>query len=109
MKEFISKYQKAVVGTGAVAVLIVCYLQQKELAKLRIQASIHKEVGVPIEGDSVISKLIYSLERENDSLTNELFIERVDGARHEITREEILSKYPKVAKEYDEFYNHNTE
>ena len=35
MKEFISKYQKAIVGTGAVAVLVLCYFQQKELAKLR--------------------------------------------------------------------------
>jgi hypothetical protein len=38
-----------------------------------------------------------------------LFNERVDAGRHEVTREEILTKYPKVAKEYDEFYSHNTE
>ena len=37
MKEFIAKYQKAIVGTGAVAVLVVCYFQQKELSKLRIE------------------------------------------------------------------------
>jgi hypothetical protein len=35
MKEWIAKYQKAIVGTGAVAVLVICYLQQKELARLR--------------------------------------------------------------------------
>ena len=33
MKEFIAKYQKAIVGTGAVAVLVICYFQQKELTK----------------------------------------------------------------------------
>ena len=38
MKEWISKYQKAIVGTGAIAVLVVCYFQQKELAKLRGEA-----------------------------------------------------------------------
>jgi len=37
MKEWIAKYQKAIVGTGAVAVLVVCYFQQKELAKLRTE------------------------------------------------------------------------
>ena len=40
MKEWIAKYQKAIVGTGAVAVLIICYFQQKELAKLRSEQKI---------------------------------------------------------------------
>lgn len=38
MKEWIAKYQKAIVGTGAVAVLTLCYFQQKELAHLRVQS-----------------------------------------------------------------------
>ena len=51
MKEFISKYQKAIVGTGAVAVLVLCYFQQKELAKLRSE---HVEVStVPYVIDSI--------------------------------------------------------
>lgn len=105
MKEFISKYQKAIVGTGAVAVLIVCYLQQKELAKLRAEPKIEVYTG----GDIQKGKVIDSLTNLTDSLRDELFIERVDAGRHEITREEILGKYPKIAKEYDEFYSHNTE
>jgi hypothetical protein len=40
MKEFIAKYQKAIVGTGAVAVLVVCYFQQRELSKLRAEQKI---------------------------------------------------------------------
>lgn len=52
---------------------------------------------------------IQKLTKEVDSLHDELFIEKVESGRHEITREEILSKYPKVAKEYDEFYSHKTE
>lgn len=44
-----------------------------------------------------------------DSLRDELFIEKVDAGRHELTREEIFGKYPKVAKEYDEYYSHQTE
>lgn len=105
MKEFISKYQKAIVGTGAVAVLVICYLQQKELAKLRAEPKIEVYTG----GDIQKGKLIDSLTNVTDSLRDELFIERIDAGRHEITREEILGKYPKIAKEYDEFYSHNTE
>ena len=105
MKEFISKYQKAIVGTGAVAVLVICYLQQKELAKLRAEPKIEVYTG----GDIQKGRLIDSLTNVTDSLRDELFIERIDAGRHEITREEILGKYPKIAKEYDEFYSHNTE
>ncbi len=47
MKEFIAKYQKAIVGTGAVSVLLICYLQQKELAKLRSE----KKIEIVIAGD----------------------------------------------------------
>jgi hypothetical protein len=44
-----------------------------------------------------------------DSLYDELFIEKVDASRHELTRDEILNKYPKVKKEYEDYYNHQTE
>ena len=46
---------------------------------------------------------------ERDSLRDELFIERVDAGRHELTREDILNKYPKVKKEYEDYYSHQTE
>jgi hypothetical protein len=49
------------------------------------------------------------LREQVDSLRDELFIEKVDAGRHELTREEIFGKYPKVAKEYDEYYSHQTE
>ena len=48
MKEWISKYQKAIVGTGALAVLVLCYFQQKELSKLK-QGTLE---GYHIEGIS---------------------------------------------------------
>jgi len=105
MKEFIEKYQKAIVGTGAVAVLVVCYFQQKELTKLRAEPKIEVYTG----GDIQKGKLIDSLTNLSDSLRDELFIERVDAGRHEVSREEILGKYPKIAKEYDDFYSHQTE
>lgn len=44
-----------------------------------------------------------------DSLRDELFIEKSDNGRHEITRDEIFNKYPQVGKEYNQFYEHETE
>ena len=44
-----------------------------------------------------------------DSLRDELFIEKTDNGRHEITRDEIFNKYPQVGKEYNQFYEHETE
>ena len=63
MKEWIAKYQKAIVGTGAVAVLILCYFQQKELSKLRSEQI--KVYNVPHNVDSLITL--------KDSLYDELF------------------------------------
>ena len=58
MKEFIQKYQKAIVGTGAVSVLLICYFQQKELTKLRKEAKIQSEIKADKKTtDSLLNKL----------------------------------------------------
>jgi hypothetical protein len=45
-----------------------------------------------------------------DSLRDELFNEKADNGRYELTVDEFLkSKYPKVGKEFDEYFNHETE
>ena len=44
-----------------------------------------------------------------DSLNEELFNKELEIGKHELTREEVLSKYPKVKKEYYLFYKHKTE
>jgi hypothetical protein len=63
MKEFISKYQKAIVGTGAVAVLVLCSLQQKELQTLRAELK-RDTLSTPIEEEHIVDSLI----AESDSL-----------------------------------------
>jgi hypothetical protein len=60
-------------------------------------------------GDITFSKETDSVLSIVDSLRDELFIERVDAGRHELTRGDILNKYPKVKKEYEKYYNHQTE
>jgi len=98
MKEFISKYQKAIVGTGAVAVLVICYLQQKELSKLRAEQKMEVVVG----GDIQKAQLI-------DSLQSELFVAQTISARYEIALELLKEENPKAGKVFQDFMEHETE
>jgi hypothetical protein len=50
-----------------------------------------------------------SLKIKVDSLETELFILNTELTRHEITREEIFYKYPKVGEEYQYFITNFTE
>jgi len=98
MKEFIAKYQKAIVGTGAVAVLVVCYFQQKELSKLRAEQKIEVVVGGDIEKTNLI-----------DSLHDELFQAKVENGRYELSLEHLYEVNPKAGKQFSDFMEHETE
>jgi hypothetical protein len=98
MKEWIAKYQKAIVGTGAVAVLVVCYFQQKELSKLRAEQKIEVIIGGDIEKANLI-----------DSLHDELFQAKVQNGRYELSLEHLYEVNPSAAKEFDDFMAHETE
>jgi hypothetical protein len=98
MKEWITKYQKAIVGTGAVAVLVVCYFQQKELSKLRAEQKIEVIVGGDIEKANLI-----------DSLHDELFISKVQNGRYELSLQHLYEINPKAGKEFEDFMEHETE
>lgn len=78
MKEFIQKYQKAIVGTGAVSVLLICYFQQKELTKLRKENSV-----------IVSARKVDSLQRVIDSLDTELFMAKTMNGRYELALEHL--------------------
>ena len=99
MKEFIQKYQKAIVGTGAVAVLVLCYFQQKELAKLRSE---HVEV-------STVPYVIDSMQNVVDSLHDELFIRHIENGRYEATFDHLKEVNPKLGKEMEDWMAHETE
>jgi hypothetical protein len=98
MKEWIAKYQKAIVGTGAIVVLVVCYFQQKELAKLRGEQKIEVVVGGDIQKANTI-----------DSLNSELFILQTQIGRYELSLEHLYEINPKAGKEFTEFMEHETE
>lgn len=78
MKEFIQKYQKAIVGTGAISVLLICYFQQKELSKLRKENNVI--VSVP---------KVDSLQKVIDSLDTELFMSKTMNGRYELALEHL--------------------
>jgi hypothetical protein len=98
MKEFIQKYQKAIVGTGAVAVLVICYFQQKELSKLRAEQKIEVVVGGDIETANII-----------DSLNDELFILQTQNGRYELSLEHLYEVNPIAGKEFTTFMENETE
>jgi len=98
MKEFIAKYQKTIVGTGAIAVLVVCYFQQKELTKLRAGEKIEVVVGGDIQKANTI-----------DSLNEEIFILHTQNGRYELSLEHLYEVNPKAAKEFTNFMENETE
>lgn len=91
MKEFIQKYQKAIVGTGAITVLILCSLQQKELQSLRSQLK-----------DNVVVT-------DADSLRSEIFILETEMGRWELALEHLYEVNPTAGKEFTQFMEHETE
>ena len=105
MKEFIAKYQKAIVGTGAVSVLLICYFQQKELAKLRSEPKIELHTG----GDINRGKIIDSLQNRCDSLEAELWPASVELGRYQMAYEIFLERNPKAAKQYGTIISEETE
>lgn len=58
---------------------------------------------------SPLKEQIKTIEKTRDSLHDELFIIKTELMRHEITREEILSKHKKVYDEYNTYLSTQTE
>ena len=98
MKEFIQKYQKAIVGTGAVAVLVVCYFQQKELSKLRSEQKIEVVMGGDIQKANTI-----------DSLQSELFVQETIVTRYETALELLKEEDKKAADKFELILTTQTE
>ena len=98
MKEWIAKYQKAIVGTGAVAVLVVCYFQQKELAKLRAEHKVEVVVGGDIQKAQTI-----------DSLNSELFVQQTTVTRYEVALELLREQDKKAADKFELILTTQTE
>ena len=98
MKEWIAKYQKAIVGTGAVSVLLICFLQQKELSKLRAEQKIEVLMGGDIQKAQSI-----------DSLQSELFVQHTINMRYEMALEMLKEENPSAAEAFELILTTKTE
>jgi hypothetical protein len=105
MKEFIQKYQKAIVGTGAVAVLVVCYFQQKELSKLRAEQKIEVVVG----GDIQKANTIDSLQNVIDSIRDENMPLQIQLGRYDVALELLREEDKKAAEKFELILTTQTE
>jgi hypothetical protein len=106
MKEWIAKYQKTIIGVGAVSVLLICYFQQKELAKLR---AVVNKPHIVAGADSLNKKTMDSLLIVNDSLYNENFFNKNVVGRYEMTIQFLYEKNPTAAKQFEDYFNNETE
>jgi hypothetical protein len=89
MIQFFIKHSKELTIAGALSVLTICYFQQRELTKLRIETQTQTQII--------------------DSLNDENFINRIDLGRYELTLDHLKEVNPKVGKEMEEWMSHETE
>jgi hypothetical protein len=105
MKEFIQKYQKAITGTGAIAVLVVCYSQQRELSKLRAEQKIEVVVG----GDIQKAQTMDSLMNVIDSIRAENLPLQVENGRYYMALELLREEDKKAADLFQSILETQTE
>ena len=105
MIDFINKYKQAFTVIGALSVLTICYLQQKELARLRSEQKIEVLGG----GDISKTQTIDSLQKRCDSLYDELFPTQIELGRYQVAYQIFMERNPKAAKQYGTIISEETE
>ncbi len=104
MIKVINKYMHVFTIVGAISVLIICYLQQKELIKLRKDNFEHIQGG-----DISKAQTIDSLQHLVDSLSMELFPKEIELGRYEVAFQIFSERNPKAAEQYAEIISSETE
>ena len=105
MINFINKYKQAFTVIGALSVLTICYLQQKELTRLRQEPKIEVYTG----GDIEKGKIIDSLQNLVDSLHSENFPCQIELGRYQVAYQIFMERNPKAAKQYGTIISEETE
>lgn len=104
MIKFINKYKRVFTIVGTLSVLTVCYLQQKELSRLR------KENFEFIQGGDIIkAQTVDSLKHLSDSLYWELLPVQIELGRYQVAFEIFAERNPKAAEQYSEIISSETE
>jgi hypothetical protein len=105
MKEFIQKYQKAITGTGAIAVLVICYFQQRELVKLREEA----KVEIMVNNTVYTANTMDSLMNVIDSIRAENLPLQVENGRYYMALELLREEDKKAADLFQSILETQTE
>ena len=87
------KYIKAILNLTTVGILFYINYDQRDQIKLYKQRQ----------------QLIDSLTTQVDSLRDELFNSSTEIGRYELTQEHLKEVNPKAEKQFEEYYNHETE
>lgn len=95
------KYFKYFSVAGALSLLVICYFQQKQNAKLRTQTT-------QANTDSLIN-VINTLQRERDSLDSENFPCQIELSRYQTAYKIFLERDPQGAKIYSDIISDETE
>ena len=95
MIKFITKNQKYFTIGGACILLLLTAQQRSQIKKLKEQQFIQ---GGDIQKANII-----------DSLNSELFILQSINNRYELSLEHLYEVSPSAAKEFEEYFNHETE
>lgn len=96
MIKFIKNNFKFLTIAGAFSLLVICYFQQKENARLRTQT---KQPTINVD----------SLILANDSLQAELFPIQIELGRYEVAFRIFAERNPKAAEQYAEIISSETE
>lgn len=105
MKKYFKYFSSkgALIG-GALTLMLVCYFQQKESAKLRAQV---KETA-----PTVVDSLLHtkdSLQNRIDSLESEMFPMEIELNRYQTAYKIFLERDPQGAKIYGDIISDETE
>jgi len=104
MIKFINKNKHVFIIIGALLTLIICYLQQKEIHKLK------KEKFEFIQGGDISkAQTVDSLQHLVDSLHSELFPKEIELGRYQVAFEIFAERNPKAAEQYAEIISSETE
>ena len=91
--------QKQVASGAALFLLVICYLQQKQMAKLRQEVKIKTNTTQTID----------SLQKRCDSLYDELFPTQIELGRYQVAYEIFMERNPKAAQQYGTIISEETE
>ena len=97
--------QKHVASGAALFLLVICYMQQKQLAKLRSEPKIEVYTG----GDIEKGRIIDSLQNLSDSLYNENFPCQIELGRYQMAYQIFMERNPKAAQQYGTIISQETE